>query len=121
MTASPPQIGVLTYASPQVRSSPPRTLLRMLVGALGWCLAALFRGIRLIIMLSGYAVLAAGIVLRFAFSALAMILLFLGGVRWQTVKRRTLAAAQWVDAKVLNVMAFFRRRLLPRSAGDVAR
>lgn len=120
MTASPAPLGVLTYASPTVRSSPPRTFSRVFFAALGWGCGVLLRGIRLCIIALGYVVLGAGIALRFAFTLVAMILLFLGGVRWDVVKRRTLHAANSVDAKVLNTMAFVRRqidRLPPHRAG----
>ncbi len=120
MTASPAPLGVLTYASPAVRSSPPRTFLRMFFSAVGWAGGVLLRGARLSIIALGYVVLGAGIALRFVFAVVAMILLFLGGVRWDVVKRRTLSGANWVDAKVLNTMAFVRRqidRLPPHRAG----
>src|SRR5687767_10723752 len=109
--ASPAQLGVLTYASPQVRSSPPRTVLRILLAGLRWAFGKLLLCVRLCTMGAGYAVLAAGIALRFAFAVVAMILLFLGGLRWDVVKRRTLGGAEWVDAKVLNTMAFVRRQI----------
>ena len=121
MATSLAQRDVLSYASPNVRSSPPRTFFRMFVAALFWCGGKLLTALRFVITSSGYAVLGTGIALRFAFSVVAMILLFLGGLRWEMVKRRTLCSAQWVDAKVLNAAAFFRRRLLSRSAGDIAR
>ena len=41
----------------------------------------------------------------------SLILLFLGGLRWDVVKRRTLGGANWVDAKVLNTMGFVRRQI----------
>ena len=50
-------------------------------------------------------------VLSFAFALVAMILLFLGGLRWEVVKRRTLGGANWVDAKVLNTIGFIRRQI----------
>lgn len=122
MTASPAQIGVLTYASPEVRTSPPRTFVRMGFAALRWVLGMLLTCVRLCILGTGYVVLGAGIALRFAFALVAMMLLFVGGLRWEVVKRRTLGAAQWVDVKVLSTMGFFRRHLLPRSVeGGVAR
>jgi len=94
----------------------------MFFAAVRWCFRVVLTTVRYGVMALGYAVLGAGIALRFAFSLVAMILLFLGGIRWEVVKRRTLGGAQWVDVKVLNTMAFFRRRLLPRSPGsDVAR
>ncbi len=111
MTASPAELGVLTYASPHVRTSPPRTFFRMFFAAVGWTGGKLLTGFRLCIMAAGYAVLGAGIALRFAFALVAMILLFLGGLRWDVVKRRTLGGANWVDAKVLNTMAFVRRQI----------
>jgi hypothetical protein len=112
MTAtSPAELGVLTYASPHVRTSPPRTLLRMLFAALLWTGGKLLTGFRLCIMAAGYAALGASIAVRFAFALVAMILLFLGGLRWEVVKRRTLGGANWVDAKVLNTMGFVRRQI----------
>lgn len=119
-TATPGQLSVLTYASPDVRTSPPRTVIRMLLAALGWVCGILLTAIRLCIMALGYIVLGAGIALRFVFALVAMILLFLGGIRWDDVKRRTLGGAQWVDARVLNTMGFVRRqidRLPPHRSG----
>lgn len=123
MTAAPPAtIGVLTYASPDVRTSPRRTILRSGFAALRWTCGVLLTGVRLCVMASGYLVWGAGIALRFAFSLVAMILLFVGGIRWDVVKRRTLGGANRVDAKVLSTIAFFRRqvdRLPPHhSRGD---
>ena len=109
--ASPAELAVLPYASPHVRTSPPRTVFRMIGAALLWTGGKLLTGFRLCIMGAGYVVLGAGIALRFAFALIAMILLFLGGLRWEVVKRRTLGGAHWVDAKVLNTMAFVRRQI----------
>ena len=112
MTAAPPApLGVLTYAPPSVRTSPPRTVLRMCFAIVRWICARRVQVIRLCIVGLGYAVLGAGIALRFAFAFVAMVLLFVGGLRWDVVKRRTLGGANWVDAKVLNSMAFVRRRI----------
>ena len=111
MAAPSPDLGVLTYASPDVRTSPPRTLLRTLLAALRWVGGRMLLALRLCVLASGYAVLGAGIALRFAFSLVAMVLLFVGGLRWDVVKRRTLGGATWVDAKVLGSMAFVRRQI----------
>ena len=122
--ASPADLGTLSYASPTVRTSPPRTVFRMIVAALLWTGGKLLTGFRLCIMTAGYVVLCAGIALRFAFALIAMILLFLGGLRWETVKLLTLGGANWVDAKVLNTIAFVRRQIdrLPphRNRGQAA-
>ena len=109
--ASPAELGVLPYASPNVRTSPPRTVFRMLLAALVWTGGKLLTGFRLCIVAAGYIVLGAGIALRFVFALIAMILLFVGGLRWEVVKRRTLGGANWVDAKVLNTMSFVRRQI----------
>ena len=122
--ASPADLGVLSYASPTVQTSPPRTIFRMMGAILLWIGGKLLTGFRLCIMAAGYVVLGAGIALRFAFALIAMILLFLGGLRWEVVKRRTLGGANWVDAKVLNTMAFVRRqidRLPPHRRGPDVR
>jgi hypothetical protein len=122
MTASPAShLGVLTYASPEVRTSPPRTIVRMIFAALVKALGLLLGGLRLCVVGLGYAVLGAGIAVRFAFAFVAMLLLFVGGLRWDVVKRRTLGGANWVDAKVLNTMGFLRRHLLPRGWSGAAR
>jgi hypothetical protein len=110
MTASPTSsIGVLTYASPHVRSSPPRTALRVIGATLLKVLRALLAAVRLCIIAIGYVALAASIVVRFALAIVALVFFILGGVRWDVVKRRTLGTAQWVDVKVLGMIAFFRR------------
>ncbi|HEV2294586.1 MAG TPA: hypothetical protein VGR35_12085 [Tepidisphaeraceae bacterium] len=111
MTAASHEHGVLSYASPDVRTSPPRTVLRIVLAVMKWACGGVLTALRLCVMGLGYAVLGAGIVLRFAFAVIAMILLFLGGLRWEIVKRRTLGGAHWVDAKVLNTMSFVRRQI----------
>ena len=118
MTASPSSsLGVLTYASPTVRTSPPRTTLRMVMAVVGKALLALLVGVQWCVVGLGYGVLAAGIALRFALALVALVLFFVGGVRWDVIKRRTLGAAQWVDVKVLSTMSLFRRLTTPRAAG----
>ena len=110
MTANPSSpIGVLTYASPHVRSSPPRTALRVIGAALLKTLRGLVSAVRYAIVAIGYAVLAASIVVRFALAILAIVFFVIAGVRWDVVKRRTLGTAHWVDVKVLTMIAFFRR------------
>jgi hypothetical protein len=110
MTANPSSaIGVLTYASPQVRSLPPRTALRVIGAALLKMLRGLLAAVRYAIVAIGYAVLAASIVVRFALAIVALVFFILGGLRWDAVKRRTLGTAQWVDVKILAMIAFFRR------------
>ena len=110
MTASPASsLAVLTYASPQVRSSPPRTALRMIGAAIVKGLWTLLTALRLCIVALGYAVLAASIAVRFALALVALFLFVIGGLRWDVVKRRTLRTAHWVDVKVLAMIAFFRR------------
>jgi hypothetical protein len=110
MTANPSStIGVLTYASPHVRSSPPRTALRVIGAALLKMLRGLLAAVRYAIVAIGYAVLAASIVVRFALAIVALVFFILGGLRWDAVKRRTLGTAQWVDVKILAMIAFFRR------------
>jgi hypothetical protein len=96
----------------------------MFFATAGKALLTLLVGIRLCIVGLGYAVLAAGIAVRFLFALVAIALFFIGGLRWDVVKRRTLGAAQWVDVKVLGTMALFRRLTAPRgatTAGGVAR
>jgi hypothetical protein len=102
-------LGVLTYASPQVRSSPPRTAARVIGVALLKLLHALLAAVRYAIVAIGYIVLAASIAIRFALAIVAIVFFILAGVRWDVVKRRTLGTAQWVDVKVLAMIAFFRR------------
>ena len=117
-TAMP--VGTLTYASPDVRTSPPRTALRMIGAALLRGLGIVLTTLRLLIAGLGYAVLGAGVALRFVFTLVAMILLFVGGLRWDVVKRRTLVAANWVDARVLGTLGLLRRVLRLRSTDGVA-
>jgi hypothetical protein len=110
MTVNPSSsLGVLTYASPQVRSSPPRTALRVIGAALLKLLRALLAAIRFAIVAIGYTVLAASIAIRFALAIVAIVFFVLGGVRWDVVRRRTLGTARWVDVKVLAMIAFFHR------------
>lgn len=121
MTASPAStLGVLQYASPTVLTSRPRTLLRMFFATAGKALVTFLIGVRLLIVGLGYAVLAAGIAVRFALALVALVLFFIGGVRWTTIKRRTLGAAEWVDGKVLGTIALFRRLTTPRSPSAAA-
>ena len=117
MIANPSSpIGVLTYASPHVRSSPPRTAIRVTGAALLTTLRGLLAAVRYAIVAIGYAVLAASIAVRFALAIVAIVFFVIAGVRWDVVKRRTLGTAQWVDVKVLAMIAFFRRHTggLPR-------
>jgi len=117
MTANPSSpIGVLTYASPQVHSSPPRTTLRMIGAGLFKTLGAVIAVVRFAIVGIGYAILAASIAVRFVLAIVAIVFFVIAGVRWDIVKRRTLGTAQWVDVKVLAMIAFFRRHTggLPR-------
>ena len=110
-------LGVLTYAHPGVKISPPRTAMRMIGAALMRGLRLVLASLRLVVLALGYAMLGAGIALRFAFALIAVVLLFLGGLRWDVVKRRTLATATWVDGQVLDAISFVRRqvdRLPPR-------
>ena len=121
MTASPSSpLGILAYASPTVRTSRPRTLLRMFFATAGKALLTLLAGIRLCIIGLGYAVLAASVAVRFALALVALVLFVIGGLRWDVVKRRTLGAAQWVDVKVLGVIGFFRDLATPRVSTSAA-
>jgi hypothetical protein len=104
-------LGVLTYAHPGVKISPPRTTMRMIGAALGRGRRLVLAGLRLVVLAVGYAMLGAGIGLRFAFALIAVVLLFVGGLRWDVVKRRTLVTATWVDAKVLDTISFVRRQV----------
>jgi hypothetical protein len=88
----------------------------MVFAAIGKALVALLVAVRWCVVGLGYAVLAAGIAVRFALALVALVLFFIGGVRWDVIKRRTLGAAQWVDVKVLNTMSLFRRLTTPRAA-----
>ena len=72
-------------------------------------LRGLLAAVRYAIVAIGYAVLAASIVVRFALAIVALVFFILGGLRWDAVKRRTLGTAQWVDVKILAMIAFFRR------------
>ena len=104
-------LGVLTYAHPGVKLSRPRTAARVVGAALARGFGLILTGLRLVVLGLGYVALGAGIVLRFAFALVAMVLLFLGGLRWEVVKGRTLGAATWVDRKVLATISFVRRQI----------
>ena len=107
-------MGVLDYATPSVRTSPPRRVWRMTLAAAWWCVRRTITLVRLSILGVGYTVLGLGIGLRFTLGIVAMILLFVGGLRWAIVKTRTLRAATWVDRKTLQAVEFVRRRLPAR-------
>jgi hypothetical protein len=92
----------------------------MFFATAGKALLTFLVGVRLLIIGLGYAVLAAGIAVRFALALVALVLFFIGGVRWESVKRRTLGAAQWVDAKVLGTIALFRRLTTPGAPSAAA-
>ena len=109
-----PSLGVLAYASPDVKTSPPRTIARMCFAALRWAGGELLRCLRLVILGCGYAVLGASFIVRLVLSAVAMTLLFLGGLRWETIKSRTMAVANWVDVKTLRAVEFLRPSRLSR-------
>jgi hypothetical protein len=101
-------LGVLDYAMPTVRTSPPRSLWRMAATAAWRCVRVLLACVRLSILTLGYATLGAGIVLRFSLGIVAMVLLFVGGMRWSIVQTRTLHIANWVDRKTLEVIERLR-------------
>ena len=103
---------VLPYKSPEVPTLPPRTWLRMFFAGIKCVVAKIFLCIRLVILALGHAVLAASVVLRLAFSLIAIILLFVGGLRWETIKSRTLRAADWVDVKTLQAVRLLRRTVV---------
>ena len=109
MTQLNAPLGVLTYASPEVRTHPPRTFLRMFGAAVAWMVGLALAGVRLAILGLGYAVLAAGVVVRLGFGVVAMLLLFIGGLRWDVVKSRTMRVANWVDVRTLRAVQFVRR------------
>jgi hypothetical protein len=109
MTQINAPIGVLTYASPEVRTHPPRTFLRMFGAAVAHVFGLALRWVRLAILGLGYAVLAAGVVVRLGFGVVAMTLLFVGGLRWDVVKSRTMRVANWVDTRTLRAVQFVRR------------
>ena len=108
MTQLNASLGVLTYASPEVRTHPPRTLLRMFGAAVAYVLGLLLTCVRLVILAMGYAVLAASVVVRLGFGVVAMLLLFVGGLRWDVVKSRTMRVANWVDVRTLAAVSFVR-------------
>ena len=108
MTQINAPLGVLTYASPGVKTHPPRTFLRMFGAAILWVLRLELMCLRLAILGLGYAVLAAGVVVRLFFGVVAVALLFLGGLRWDVVKSRTMRVANWVDARTLAAVQFVR-------------
>ena len=120
MTQIDAPLGVLTYASPQVRTHPPRTFLRMFGAAMAWVLRQLLMCVRLAILGLGYAVLAMSIGARLAFGVVAMTLLFLGGLRWDVVKGRTMRVANWVDVRTLQAVSFVRRPFAQTPDGRAA-
>ena len=120
MTQIDAPLGVLTYASPQVRTHPPRTFLRMFGAAMAWVLRQLLMCVRLAILGLGYAVLAMSIGARLAFGVVAMTLLFLGGLRWDVVKGRTMRVANWVDVRTLQAVSFVRRPFAHTQDGRAA-
>src|SRR5688572_3657079 len=109
--ASSANVGILAYATPVVRTAPPRSFLRLFAAAIARGIGLLLTSLRLSILGLGYVMLGAGIALRFGFGIIAMCLLFTGGVRWSTVKTRTLRAADWVDRKTLQTLRMFARIL----------
>ncbi len=108
MTQINAPLGVLTYASPEVRTHPPRTFLRMFGAAIAWVLGLLLMCVRLVILALGYTVLAGGVVVRLGFGVVAMLLLFLGGLRWDVVRSRTMRVANWVDVRTLQAVQLVR-------------
>ena len=108
-------LGVLTYASPGVRTHPPRTFLRMFAAAVLWVLGLLLGCVRLAILALGSTVLAAGVVVRLCLGVVALLLLFLGGLRWDVVKSRTMRVANWVDARTLAAVQLVRNPFLPKN------
>jgi hypothetical protein len=116
MTQINAPVGVLTYASPEVRTHPPRTFLRMFGAATAWVLRLLLTCVRLVILACGYAVLAAGVVVRLAFGVVAVLLLFVGGLRWDVVKSRTMRVANWVDVRTLQAVQFVRNPFVRTTA-----
>ena len=108
MTQIDAPLGVLTYASPGVKIHPPRTFLRMFGAAIAWVFGLVLTCVRLVILAMGYAVLAAGVVVRLGFGVVAMLLLFVGGLRWDVVKSRTMRVANWVDVRTLQAVQFVR-------------
>ena len=109
-------LGVLPYASPDVRTSPPRTALRMSLAVVRWVLGQLLIVLRYAILAVGYGVLGVSVVVRLALGLVAMMFLYVGGLRWELVKARTLRAAQWVDVKMLRAMRFLRREVVAERA-----
>ena len=114
MTASG-SLGVLAYASPQVKTSPPRTIWRMAFALARWGVRMTVHGVRLIIIACGYAVLGASILVRLILGGVAIMLLYLGGMRWERVKRRCMRAGNWIDRKTLRAVQFLRAPLASKA------
>jgi hypothetical protein len=110
---------VLPYASPTVRTAPPRTFLRMWLAFAGWVIGRLLACVRIALVALGYATLGAGVVLHRCLAIIAALLFFLGGMRWDAIKARTLRAAQWVDARTLATIQFLRRCIPASLRGPV--
>jgi len=108
-------LGVLAYASPDVKTSPPRTLARMGFAVARWFGGQIFRAVRLTVLTSGYAVLALSVIVRSLLGAIAMTLLYLGGLRWERVKARSMRVAHWIDRKTLRAVQFLRAPLASRA------
>jgi hypothetical protein len=70
--------------------------------------------IRLAILALGYAVLVCGVVVRLGLGVVAMLLLFVGGLRWDIVRRRTMRVANWVDVRTLQAVQFVRNPFIPK-------
>ena len=118
MTQINASLGVLTYASPEVRTHPSRTFLRMFGAAVACILGMALLGVRLAILGLGYTVLAFGVVVRLAIGVVATLLLFVGGLRWDVVKSRTMRVANWVDVRTLGAVQFVRNPFVAKDAKD---
>lgn len=103
-------LGVLPYASPDVRTSPLRTTRRVLFDAARVLFAVLLLCLRHAVLALGYAVLGVSVIVRLVMSVVAIALLFLGGLRWDIVRGRTLRFANWVDRITLRAVSYLRPR-----------
>ncbi len=113
-------LGVLAYASPQVKSSPPRTSARLGFAALGSLVKLILRGVCLLMIGCGYAVLGVSMLLRVLLGGVAIGLLYLGGMRWERVKARSMSAGNWIDRKTLAAVQFLRAPLAPRASAHAS-
>ena len=62
---------------------------------------------------------ALSVIVRSLLGAIAMTLMYLGGLRWERVKARSMRVANWIDRKTLRAVQFLRAPMASNS--DCAR